>query len=171
MTVTHSARRLRGFTLTEMVVALAIIAIMLTLAAPSYTDLIQQIRLANATTALHDAMNLARFEAIKRNSRVELVARKGSWKNGWDVMAGDQIIFGHEALHEDIHVTSTFLNKSNPYIAYGGTGRTRTRNNANSALAGTIRLTLGKHARLIVVGFLGRVRVCDPVRDKLEGCS
>jgi type IV fimbrial biogenesis protein FimT len=151
-----------GFTLIELLVTLSIATTLITFAASAFNNFIQQITLTNAINALHSAMNLARMEAIKRNGRVDLIARDGSWKHGWIITANDQLIFSHEALHKDILIDSTFTSKVKPYIAYNGTGRTCTDDNSNRPQIGTIRMSIGEHARLIVVNFLGRVRICNP---------
>lgn len=160
-----------GFTLVELIIALSIAAVLITGIAPAFNNFIQQTRLINATNALHNAMNLARMEAIKRNGRVDLIARDDSWKNGWMIVADNQPIFHHEALHNDIHIDSTFKNKKKSAIAYNGTGRTRTDTNSNSPQIGTLRLSIGKNSRLIVVNFLGRVRVCNPATAPAGTCT
>ncbi len=150
-----------GFTLIELVITLAIVALLISLAAPAFSDFIRQTRLINATRALHDAMNLARMESIKRNGQVDLIAHEDNWKNGWVMKADNQIIFNHDALYKDIAIVSTFREKK-AAIAYNGTGHTRTESSTTGTTSGTLRLSLGKHSRLIVVNFLGRVRVCNP---------
>ena len=160
-----------GFTLVELIVALAIVAVLITGIAPAFNNFIQQIRLINATNALHYAMNLARMEAIKRNGRVDLIAHNGSWKNGWVIVADNESIFSHEALHNDIRIDSTFKNKKKSAIAYNGSGHTRTDTNNNSPQFGTLRLSIGKNSRLIAVNFLGRIKVCNPATAAAGTCS
>jgi len=160
-----------GFTLVELIIALSIAAVLITCIAPTFNNFIQQTRLTNATNALHNAMNLARMEAIKRNGRVDLIAHNGSWENGWVIVADNQTIFKHEALHKDIRIDSTFKNKKKSSIAYNGTGHTRTDTNSNSPQSGTLRLSIGKNARLIAVNFLGRVKVCNPATAGVGTCS
>lgn len=159
-----------GFTLIELLTTLCIAAVLITLSAPSFIHFIQQIRLTNACNALVSSMNLARAEAIKRNARVDLIAQNGSWKNGWMIAADQQQIFVHEALHSDIKVDSTFPNKTKPSIAYNGTGRTRADSSSYAPHSGTLRLSLGDNSRLIVVNFLGRIRVCNPTTAPANTC-
>lgn len=59
-----------GFTLIELMVTLAVAAIVLTVAVPSFRDLIRHNRLATQANQLVSALNLARSEAIKRGVRV-----------------------------------------------------------------------------------------------------
>lgn len=116
-------------------------------------------------------MNLARMEAIKRNGRVDLIARNGSWKNGWMIVVNNQPIFHHEALHKDIDVDSKFTDTTKAYIAYNGTGRPRTDANSNRPQFGSIRLSIGNNSRLIVVNFLGRIKTCNPATAPKGTCT
>jgi type IV fimbrial biogenesis protein FimT len=63
-----SSSRHRGFTLMELMVVLALTAILLTLAVPSMRDFMRNGRLATAANDLLHAVSLARTEAIKRQA-------------------------------------------------------------------------------------------------------
>jgi len=85
-----------GFTLVELMVTLAVAAILLTVAVPSFTDLIRSNRLTTKTNLFTTALNLARSEAVKRN--VKVVVCKGAsgacntgdnWEDGWTVFADE----------------------------------------------------------------------------------
>jgi type IV fimbrial biogenesis protein FimT len=64
--------RQAGVTMTELVVALAIVASMLALAAPHWSEFIMNNRLVTASNDFVAAVNLARSEAVKRGSTVVL---------------------------------------------------------------------------------------------------
>lgn len=66
----------RGFTLVELMVVIAVLAIMLTLATPDFSSFIQNNRIRSATEDLLTAINVARTEAIKRGSAI-LLCRTG----------------------------------------------------------------------------------------------
>ena len=59
-----------GFTAIELLVVLAIAAVLAALAAPSFSTLLQSWRVRQATEALQSTQHLARSEAIKRGGRV-----------------------------------------------------------------------------------------------------
>lgn len=76
---------IRGFTLVELMVTLAVAAIALTIAVPSFQSVFQSNRLVSQANELVTAINLARNEAIKRGVNVTLQAETGGFQNGWCV--------------------------------------------------------------------------------------
>ncbi len=64
-------RREQGFTLVEMVITLIVAAILIAVAVPSFSNMINTNRLTTATNAMVGALNTARMEAIKRNGSVQ----------------------------------------------------------------------------------------------------
>ena len=88
------APRPRGVTLVELVIALALLAIIITLAVPSFSDAALGGRLTSYANNLVVSANLARSEAIKRNAEVQLCvstngascAGSGSWEQGWIIL-------------------------------------------------------------------------------------
>lgn len=84
--------RRRGFTMVELLIVIAIAAILATIAVPSFRDTLRTMR-QNATLGLViNDLNLARGEAIKRNSSVIVCASNaagddcavtGAWQGGW----------------------------------------------------------------------------------------
>ncbi len=63
-------RRFAGFTLIELMIVLAVLVIIITLAAPSFNDALERRRLAGAGDEIFNAVNYARSEAIMRNTDV-----------------------------------------------------------------------------------------------------
>lgn len=62
-----------GFSLIELVVGMAILAMLMALGLPQYATFISNARLRTTAEGITNGLNTARAEAVKRNSRVELV--------------------------------------------------------------------------------------------------
>ena len=88
--------RQAGLTLIEVVVALAVLAVVTTLAVPAWSHWIARQELANRAQALSTALTRTRTEAIKRGHRVNVCksidaatcADEGDWTRGW-IVHGD----------------------------------------------------------------------------------
>jgi type IV fimbrial biogenesis protein FimT len=82
-----------GFTLIELMVTLAIIAIVVMIGAPSFNNLIARTRMTASINEFVTALNVARNEAVKRNVTVTLrksdnksSSKNGTnWEDGWDL--------------------------------------------------------------------------------------
>lgn len=61
-----------GFTLVEMMIAIAIMAILLAIGMPAFQTFIQNIQIRTAAESMQAGLNLARTEALRRNARVSL---------------------------------------------------------------------------------------------------
>jgi type IV fimbrial biogenesis protein FimT len=85
-----------GFTIIEVLIAVAIAVVLLTLGLPSFADFINTIRLTSGVSDLRADLLLARSESIRRNARVLLCPRSSAtattcataittatWMNGW----------------------------------------------------------------------------------------
>lgn len=96
----------RGFTLVELMVAIAVIAILLMIAVPSFQEAALGSQLRAVANDLVASTHLARSEAIKRNTAVTLCASAdgqacdadASWREGWIVACrsndGDNCVAG-----------------------------------------------------------------------------
>lgn len=127
-----------GATLMELMVVLAVSAILLGVGLPSFASLIQTTRLSSVTNEMLSALHLARSEAIKRNSRAVICpsvdgshcAGSGDWHQGWLVFhdtnnnaareAGEAVVFVHGTLPQGFSITGD--SKLAKYISYSPTG-------------------------------------------------
>jgi type IV fimbrial biogenesis protein FimT len=114
----------RGFTLVELIITMAIAAILTTVAVPSFTETIKRNRLATKTNLLVGSLGLARSEAIKRGQRVNVCVSSNqtgctggtNWAQGWltwvdadnsNTLNGETIIHTVEALPASITFTGS----------------------------------------------------------------
>ena len=87
------ALRASGFTLMELLIAIAVLAILTTLAVPAFTQFIQNNKLSAQANEMVAAMQYARSEALRRGERVRVcsssggAACDGNWSQGWIAMA------------------------------------------------------------------------------------
>ena len=77
----------RGFTLVELLVAIVVLSVLVSLAVPAFNQLAGQQTLRAAISEFRSGLMLARSEAIKRNSSVTVSPKNSSWGNGWEVKA------------------------------------------------------------------------------------
>lgn len=74
-----------GFTLIELMVTVAMLAILAALATPSFRQFVEAQRLRDASFGLVSDLTLARSEAIKRGGNVAITPVGGNWTQGWVV--------------------------------------------------------------------------------------
>ncbi len=166
--------RQRGFTLTELIVVIAIAGILLAVGIPSMRNLIVETRLTGHVNQFIAAAMLARSEAIKRGQPVKICrsvnAESGAdacvmtasgdydssdWGSGWIVIVpnGNLVLHRQAALPAKVYAAAKPLSlRSITYNSFGG---------PVGALAGA-RLIFsydGEFDRTVCINRAGRVRV------------
>ena len=159
---------LRGFTLPELLVTLAVIVVLITMTAPSMQSLVINQRVASATQEVFSTLLLARSEAVKRQRTVSVCSTvdgiscdedNTGWEQGWLVFTdadadgileeGDQILRARETWNEQITIS---WNRGYS-ISFNSRGQTGT--------AGSFEICADGEAKAIVVSLTGRSRVED----------
>jgi type IV fimbrial biogenesis protein FimT len=171
----------RGFTMIELLVTVAILAIVTAIGIPGFVEIINDSRLTTNANQLVASLNLARSEAIKRSTKVYVanIGNQGrNWDNGWLIFIDENT---NSIFDED---TDTLLktypaltNKDtlrvgrniNNWIAYKPSGLYET---STGRLNDSFRLCTvdedEKVSRAIIVNSIGRARV---TKNNVSSCS
>jgi type IV fimbrial biogenesis protein FimT len=106
-----------GFTVVELMVAVAVLAILLALAVPNFTDASLSGRLNGFANSIVAATQIARSEALKRNATITVCASSdgatcddpGGWEYGWIVVdqATAVVMQAHEPLPTQFKISGT----------------------------------------------------------------
>ncbi len=177
--------RIRGFTLLELLTTLAAVAIISALALPAMSSMILDNSTSSATNQMLSALNYARAQAMTRRTRT-IVCRSGDYaadipkcdsgsqspshdgyEDGW-------IVFQDMDSDKQPNTGTDVLRRFAPQAASALTirGNSKIRDRIEFAAQGTVAAyngTMvvcdrrgwtdgGRHARLIVIGFAGRIR-------------
>jgi len=110
----------RGFTIIELMVVVAIAAILAAIAVPSMQDMIVSARVRGASSDFYSALVQARSEAIKRRTTVTIEPASTYWNAGWRVKIGTNTFATIEALPSTIAVLPA---SSATAISYAMNGR------------------------------------------------
>lgn len=167
---TQSPKRGAGFTLVELLTTLTVAAILLSVAIPSFRNLIRNNRMDSAVGSLSLDFAYARSEAIKRVRPVVLCktsnrtacSTTANWADGWIVYVdtngnkaldtGEPILAAREKAAGDIQISATFTN----YIAFGSDGSPN--NPGNFAVQDSRGATAMK---VLCIASTGRVRIAN----------
>ena len=104
--------RSAGFTIVELMVTVAVLAVLLALAVPNFNDASLSARLSSFANSLVASAQVARSEAIKRNSTIRLCASSdgatcdgADWEEGWIVLTQDDAVLQvQQALPDEFRV-------------------------------------------------------------------
>ena len=144
----------KGVTLIELMVTIAVLAILVAITIPSFTDLGDSRRLVNATEAIYNDLQFVRSEAAKRTRQLTVK------------IEGDCLIVSDQSVSPVQTLSSTCM-ATFPGVGLSVTGYPitfdRVRGVPNPPFGGTITLTsaAGRIAKVIVSKF-GRVLICSP---------
>ncbi|HEX7763222.1 MAG TPA: GspH/FimT family protein, partial [Cellvibrio sp.] len=128
----------QGITLIELIAVLSILAIAISIAAPTFSE---QIKHTQTKIAMHDllrAIESARTLAVSSNSRTILFANQKDWTQGWSLFIdknNDGVLNNDEILQQVTAVTSKIKIEANShvkeYISFISTGEARKAGKSN----------------------------------------
>jgi type IV fimbrial biogenesis protein FimT len=145
----------RGFTLTEAMLTLAVLAILIGLATPSFREIFLTQRVKIASFDLFSGLVLARSEAITRNTTVTIVPSGGNWSEGWTISDSSGAVVERQDRMAQVIIVGP------DRVTYNRAGRVTTGRTSISLMANGGRTA---HARCISIDLSGR-----PVQ-KQESC-
>ena len=181
--------RVGGFTLIELLTTVAIIVVILTLAAPSFTAFQRNSELTGVANTMLSSLSAARSEAMKRGRNTLVVPSTDcstwgdDWTKGWVVFvdndASQSLNSGDDVLSCEPKVPAavTAVAGSAPegfkhadgkfYLMFNGSGYPRLLSGAFQSSA-SLDFTNGDETRRIISNPAGRLRVCKPADS---GCT
>lgn len=185
---TSQPRNAAGFTLIELIITIAIAAILMLIAAPSFVGFQRNSEMTSITNSLLAATNAARAEAMKTgmNAFVIPTGNGSTWNNGWIVFVdrdrdntysstADTTVMVQSAPPPFITITGTGNAGITPssYIMFDGSGYAK----SYGTTPGVPNLTLSivrndvpsaqtsAETRRLIVARTGRTRTCRPSDD------
>jgi type IV fimbrial biogenesis protein FimT len=144
----------------ELVVAIGIVMILMAIAVPSFSDSRLSSQLRASSLELVASTNLARSEAIKRNTTVTLCVSSngescgsGGWHQGWIVTSGGEVIYRSQAIDSGFHIN-----------AAGGATSFTFQSTGVDATAGSFTVcraspSAGRQERVVTVNAVGRAMI------------
>lgn len=174
-------KRIAGFTLVELMVTLAIAAILMVVAVPMFLEARRNALLSDAVDSLVSAAASARSAALKtgRDAYVQVLDTEAGWRSGWIVFvdsnwneqfdAGtDEMVLRQEALSAEVSVSSSGTSTlSSGYIRYIGSGFPRSKSAPAVAVGGTLAMETSGRRINVTLEPAGRLRSC---RVGTSGC-
>ena len=167
-------------------VTLAVVAILMVIAVPSFSEFLRNNELRSVANGFYGAMLTARSEAIARNKNVYVVPYSGNdWGGGWKIFVdvnlngdfdnGDLVINQNNDISSNISVSGVgpAIGDVKPYVMYDGSGFSKQKTGA--FLAGTLSIkrvdtsSLAQVRRLKIASS-GKVRICTPASTTDASC-
>ncbi|WP_019626001.1 GspH/FimT family pseudopilin [Thioalkalivibrio sp. ALJT] len=155
--------RPQGFTLVELMVTIAVFAVLASIAVPSFRFIIENNRVTTAANELTTAFNYARSEAVRRGLPVSVCPLDGAWADGWQVVrsegCGGDLLREWTELPTRVTITASGTDSYLAFDALGGRMDTAANDDDFTFTIQPKDCTGGERAREIQVGPGGRASV------------
>lgn len=163
----------RGFTLIELMVALAVFALLVGIAIPGFGSMIDQQRMSTGLNNLGLSLSMTRQEAVRMNRTITLAPISGNWDQGWVIFVdknNDGVAGTEETVLREVPPDARMQIHANTpvakYVRFNAHGQTVLLNGGFQA--GTFRFCpskVGAEGRKLVINQVGRWRVERTVID------
>lgn len=165
--------RQQGFTLAELLVTLAVGALILSLGVPSYTQFTQNAQQVKSANELLSSLHVARDLAVTRNVRVTVCPSSSGtncdssdWRNGWIVFVdedADRTVGPAETValaSDEQDVATVSSSQFSQFLIFRPNGRAMVNNPRQSTGEFTLCDRRGEtHARVVLIDMSGRPQV------------
>jgi len=159
-------KRASGFTLVEMIIAVAVFALLIMAALPDFSVWIQNTQIRTAGEGILNGLQLVRNEAVRRNTNMELEMIGVS---GWNakVASTGQIIQSRASGEGSGSAALTIKPDGATKVTFNGLGRLVTNGDGSDSITeikvdSSAIAAASTRELCIMVGSGGAVRLCDP---------
>lgn len=178
MSVTQSTSTSRGFSLIELMVTIAVVAILMVVALPSFTSWIQNTKTRSTAESLQNGIRLAKTEAVRRSRLVDfrltaatpaMNAATSATGTNWYVQASP--LLGADSTDDtyNLYVQGSSMSGANANVTVTGSADTltfsslgRITNAGGGPYTFDIKNANGTRDLKIIVTQSGQIRMCDP---------
>lgn len=159
MLIAYPKTRAKGFSLIELMIGVAIMAVLIGFALPSFRSMIRNTHTRNAAESIQNGMQRARSEAVKLNTNVSFVlAADSSWTVS--VVAPPTVIESKPSSDGAINVQRAVLPAASTSITFNSMGGVIT---ALGPITQVDLSAIGGDKNLrILIGTGGNIKMCDP---------
>ncbi len=157
--------RQHGHTLIGLLMALAIAAILMTMAYPSFSSVMERAHLQTCVDRLYDALWFTRSSAVSHQQSVVMTTVTSDWEDGWQIFidenadgvqqSSEMTLRAVNAIADDIRIRSN--QGIGPAVYYHADGQSRKPGGALQM--GRLTLCADDQAQAIIINAVGRPRI------------